>query len=480
MTSGFVLIAAILILGGVIATAGDRIGMRVGKARLSLFNLRPRQTATLITILTGGIISASTLGLLFAISEQLRTGVFELGEIQDELDDANSDLDQTRQNLRQSRRQKSRVERELSQAQTQRQAAQDRLQSINRSLQNAIRQRSQIEQQLETTQESLQQTQGNFQQAQAQLQQTQQNFQRAQDRLQQVANQSAQLRGDVAQLEEERDALVARQRERETLIAELDQDLARREGQLQALARQRQVLERQRNALVQEIQALREGDVGLFNNQLLAAGVLQVDNPTAAQQAIDQILRQANQRVFQALLPSVEPLEAQIIQLRSAEVGEVIERISDDQPYVIRVVSGGNYLTGEPCVISGQACVEVSLSAVPNELVFRAGEPITSVSLDPNETSEAQLLERLQLLIAASQLRARQAGVLTRNVEITGGEYGNLEAFLRDLQALQQSQTDAVVVQAVSATDIYTIGPLALEFTIEEDQPLARRNSQSR
>ncbi|NJR66418.1 MAG: DUF3084 domain-containing protein [Leptolyngbyaceae cyanobacterium CRU_2_3] len=81
MTTGLVLILAVLVLGGVIATVGDRLGTKVGKARLTLFNLRPRKTATLITILTGGIISASTLGILFAVSDQLRTGVFELKKI---------------------------------------------------------------------------------------------------------------------------------------------------------------------------------------------------------------------------------------------------------------------------------------------------------------------------------------------------------------------------------------------------------------
>jgi len=73
MISGYVLIAAVLLLSGVIATVGDRIGMRIGKARLSLFNLRPRQTATLVSILTGGVISASTLALLFGVSSQLRS-----------------------------------------------------------------------------------------------------------------------------------------------------------------------------------------------------------------------------------------------------------------------------------------------------------------------------------------------------------------------------------------------------------------------
>ncbi|MGF1513617.1 MAG: DUF3084 domain-containing protein [Elainellaceae cyanobacterium] len=479
MTSGFVLIAAILILGGVIATAGDRIGMRVGKARLSLFNLRPRQTATLITILTGGVISASTLGLLFAISEQLRTGVFELGEIQDELANANSDLEQTQTNLDRTRRQKARVENELSAAQTQRQAVQDRLRGINRSLQAAIQQEAKTQRQLEDTQTALQQAESNFQQAQQRLQQTQSNFQQAQQRLQQATQQSSELRSEIAQLQQDQEALIARQREREELVANLDQELAQRERQLQALERQQEILERQRAALVQEvqlldreIQALREGDVALSNGQVLAVGVLEVDSPPEAQQAIDQILRQANQAVLEAILPSVDPLESQVVKIRSAEVAEIIRRISDGQPYIIQISSEGNYLLGEPCVISGQTCIDVSANAVPNELVYASGAPITSVTIDPNEVTDAQLGERLELLVAASQLRARQAGVLTRAVQVSGGGYDDFGAFLADLQDLQQSQAGAFVVRAVAANDIYAIGPLALELIVlQDDRP---------
>lgn len=39
-------------LGGILSTLGDRLGSKVGKARLSLFNLRPRKTAVVITALT--------------------------------------------------------------------------------------------------------------------------------------------------------------------------------------------------------------------------------------------------------------------------------------------------------------------------------------------------------------------------------------------------------------------------------------------
>ena len=80
--SGWLLILALLVLGGVLSTLGDRLGSRVGKARLSLFNLRPRHTAVVITVLTGSLISAISLGLMLLVSERLRTGLFELDRLE--------------------------------------------------------------------------------------------------------------------------------------------------------------------------------------------------------------------------------------------------------------------------------------------------------------------------------------------------------------------------------------------------------------
>ena len=92
--TGFVLLFAVACLGGVIATVGDRIGMKVGKSRLSLFNLRPRQTAMVITVVTGMLISALTLGILFSTSKSLRRGIFELDDILKETRQIKGELEQ--------------------------------------------------------------------------------------------------------------------------------------------------------------------------------------------------------------------------------------------------------------------------------------------------------------------------------------------------------------------------------------------------
>ncbi|MCC6731473.1 MAG: DUF3084 domain-containing protein [Chthonomonadales bacterium] len=54
-----------VLVGGVIAYTGDLIGRRFGKRRASIFGLRPKHTAILITTVTGVLISGLTTGALF-------------------------------------------------------------------------------------------------------------------------------------------------------------------------------------------------------------------------------------------------------------------------------------------------------------------------------------------------------------------------------------------------------------------------------
>ncbi len=85
--SGWLLIIFLLLLGGIISSFGDLLGTKIGKARFSIFKLRPRKTATLITIITGSLISASSISLILLVNSQLRVGLFRLGDLQKKLQD---------------------------------------------------------------------------------------------------------------------------------------------------------------------------------------------------------------------------------------------------------------------------------------------------------------------------------------------------------------------------------------------------------
>ena len=76
--SGWLFIIFLLLLGGLISTLGDLLGSKIGKARFSVLKLRPKKTAILITILTGSLISASSLSLMILVNRQLRVGLLLL------------------------------------------------------------------------------------------------------------------------------------------------------------------------------------------------------------------------------------------------------------------------------------------------------------------------------------------------------------------------------------------------------------------
>ena len=86
--SGWLFIIFLLLLGGLISTLGDLLGSKIGKARFSVFKLRPKKTAILITILTGSLISASSLFLMILVNRQLRVGLFKLGDLQKKLQES--------------------------------------------------------------------------------------------------------------------------------------------------------------------------------------------------------------------------------------------------------------------------------------------------------------------------------------------------------------------------------------------------------
>ena len=72
----WILIGFLILLGGLIAPFGDLLGSKIGKARFSILKLRPKKTATIVTILTGGFISSISIGLLLLVSEEFRQRLF--------------------------------------------------------------------------------------------------------------------------------------------------------------------------------------------------------------------------------------------------------------------------------------------------------------------------------------------------------------------------------------------------------------------
>ncbi|MBC1240084.1 DUF3084 domain-containing protein [Nostoc sp. 2RC] len=484
MTTGYILIAAILILGGVIATVGDRIGTRVGKARLSLFNLRPKNTAVLVTIFTGGLISASTLGILFAADDKLRQGVFELEDIQ-------TDLRQKREQLKTAETQKSQVESELNQARIAQAKAQQELQAINQSLQAANAKQRETQAQLNRTIQQQAQTQTQLQRTQGQLDRVVSQYQKAIAELQSVYNQRQELQAAVELLKTERQRLYAeakkaideaktaiekRDRElanrqegieaRDRKIAQLDQliqkrnseitareqVIAKRESRLKELETQQQQLEQEVARLekyYQSYQDLRLGKLALVRGQVLAAAVIRVTQVAAARQAVVQLLQQANRNANLELSePGGNSPNVELVRVTQERVEQLSKQIEDGREYVVRIFSAGNYVRGEKQI-------EIFADIARNELVFSGGAQLATTTADPKNMTSYQLQQRLEILISASQFRARNAGIV-ENVQVDG-------TFLRFVAQLRK-YNQPLEIKAIAAEDTYTAGPLRVKL----------------
>ena len=210
-----------LILGGIIAVSGDRIGTRVGKARLSLFKLRPRQTATLVTIIAGTTIAASVLTLIFGASEQLRIGVFDLQKIQRKLSD-------TRENLARALEQKDRVQRELEVSRSEQLAAKNLLSGINNSLKDEV-----LKQSVAT-----------------------QNFKNTKQQLESVSSQRNDLVAEVTEIDRQRSDLTAQQRVISTQVLEIQLRIDRLETTILPLQQRIISASSQRSQLQQRLNTI--------------------------------------------------------------------------------------------------------------------------------------------------------------------------------------------------------------------------------
>ena len=89
----WILIVFLILLGGLIAPFGDLLGTKIGKSRFSILRLRPKKTATIITVITGGFISSISIGLLILVSEEFRQRLFvDIPFLQKTLDESKKAL----------------------------------------------------------------------------------------------------------------------------------------------------------------------------------------------------------------------------------------------------------------------------------------------------------------------------------------------------------------------------------------------------
>lgn len=459
--AGYVLILAILVLGGVIATVGDRIGSKVGKARLSVFNLRPRNTATLVTIVTGSVISSATVAILLATNSQLRDGLFRLGEIRKELDVTQA--------------QKQAAEAELALARQQKQVAQTELNAINRSLQEALTRQAETEAHLQQAEADLASLQGEFRQVQEQEAQLN-------DRVQQLAQERDRLTAERDRLAQELQKITAETKTLRTQVQVSQQTLKDLTQQQERLKQEIQALETTKDILTQSIGTLRQGGVRITKDQVLAAVVIPANlSANAQRQSILQLLQLADQSARRELdFPDNTPI---ILNVTAADIDRIIARLQVEKDknrqlppsqrsdsFIVRIRSAGNYLRKE-------RNIAINADIDHNRLIFAQGTTIVSLPFNPTMT-DAELEEQFNKLFSLVRFRVVQEGVIpnpeTGEIGRFGGSLLESSANLVQLVKEVKQRQQPVEIRAIAKTNIFRASSLSrqlapIELVIVED-----------
>ena len=286
--TGWLLILALLALGGVLSTLGDRLGSLVGKARLSLLGMRPRRTAVLITVLTGSLISAISLGLMLLVSERLRTGLFELDRLEQRLQTSRSQLSRSNSQLASSRLELARAEQGKREAQARFEQAQARASKLRQELAPLLAQRNRLE--LERSRLS-----------------------------QEVKGRDAEIRRTEAELAQVRRRISAGAQE----LKDLESNLI----------------------------ALRRGDVVLSSGQTLASAKVTLERPEQAKEVITALLQQANLNAFRRVLPG-QPPDRQILLVPKNDISKLEGLLAKPGSWVVSILSAANVLRGERQVLA--------------------------------------------------------------------------------------------------------------------------------
>ena len=414
--SGWLLILALLVLGGILSTLGDRLGSKVGKARLSLFNLRPRKTAVVITALTGSLISAISLALMLLVSERLRVGLFELDQLQDRLREGRQALSTSQADLQRSRSDLQRNRQEL-------QTNQKEL-KISRIERNRAVQGRQV--------------------AIVSERKVTQALAQAQRRTGELRRELQPLQAQRRRLETERDRLSREVKGRDAEIQRTEQELAGVRARIAAGAKELKDLEG-------KVIALRRGDVLIASGQPLAMARIRLGRQDDRRTSIDALLQEANAAAFRLLLPG-QKVDRQILLVPRSDIERLDQALRKPGVWVVTIRSAANILRGEQRVLAFP-------DLRPNRSVVRKGEVLARTVLEGDVRSPEEVRSRLNLLLAAAFTQAQRQGTLVDGLQVDGAGFNRL-----GLALSQRSEGVRAKLEAVATDNADTPDPIAVEL----------------
>ncbi|MFC2820575.1 MAG: DUF3084 domain-containing protein [Veillonella sp.] len=287
MLVGLKILVIIAIMGGLIAYMGDKLGTKVGKRRMSLFGLRPKHTSIIVTIVTGLLVAAATVGVLTITSQSVRTALFGMDQLRADMNQLTAEVAAKNAELERGQALLEANKKELA----------DRMAEI------------------ETIRKEVEQSRQELADAEA---------------------------AKVA-TEAELSALQASYDEASKKLAALETTRASMEKHIADLQKTQEEL---KTGIIH----LREGTILFQVDQLLAQAVVRNGlSPNEARDAVNSIVEDTNKLVLRRL--GVEDHGESVVYVDRQNIEVAISKIEESKtPMVIQVVAAGNIIAGETAV----------------------------------------------------------------------------------------------------------------------------------
>ena len=287
MVVGVKILIIIALMGGLIAYMGDKLGTKVGKRRMSLFGLRPKHTSIIVTIVTGLLVAAATVGVLSFTSQSVRTALFGMDQLRADMKHLNEEVAAKTQEL--------------------------------------IR-------------------------GKALLEQNKQELEERMAEIEQIRREVEATKAELASAQAAKDATEAELASLQSSYAEVSKKLANLEATRAKMEAHIKELQNTQEQLQNGIIHLREGTILFQVDQLLAQAVVRPGlSAEDSNAAIKNIIDDTNQLVLRRL--GIEDQGQAVVYVERQNIEVATQKlINSKTPMVVQVVAAGNIISGEPAV----------------------------------------------------------------------------------------------------------------------------------
>ncbi|HMM20937.1 MAG TPA: DUF3084 domain-containing protein [Selenomonadales bacterium] len=412
---GLALIAVLAVMGGIIAYIGDKLGTKIGKRKLTIFGLRPKHTSILVTIVTGIVIAASTLGVLSLVSQDVRTALFGMEALKAQLTGLTQEVSAKNSELEASRAELEAKTKEYATLTAKIQETSAKLTAVTGELASVTGERDRITQALAQVQHDYTLAQTDLNKAQGEIASLQATKAELDDRVASLNESKSQLQKDIDELNQ--------------VAAVLDQNL----------------------------RAVRQGNVIYQAGEVLSTTVIKGGRPPEETTAtLQQILYDTNQAILNRLGITDKTQQALLIrQDNFAKKAEQITAAKED--VIVRVSAFGNSVYGER--------VPGWIEIFPNRLIYAADEVVYSEIVDAGATSQ-QAEEVVLMFLQRVNAKAVQQGVLRDPLRGSVGAMSGAQLY--DVVNKVKRHNGPVELTAVTKTAIHTSGPLEIEIRVRD------------